>query len=170
MKNLLKKQALGAYLTLGALVLAIVGLILYGATIAAGNGVQVANGGEIYLQAKDFGGVTVLGIFSVVFLLAGCLIGQLKLQGIVGKVVDVVGYAFRVLAPVFLILTFVGFLNGTLTGLGWTFFSNEELEIYAAAKRAGTLNIVALVFFVLAFVVAIVSSFFKITKEEKVVE
>lgn len=167
MKNILKRQALGAYITLGALVLAIVGLILFGATLAAGDGVQTANGGELYLIASDpiFGTVTTLGIFSVLFYLVGCLAGQFRFAGIVGKVIDAVGYVFRVLAPVFLILTFVAFLNGTLTGLGWTFFSNEELEINPDAITAGYINITGLAFIIVSAVAGIVAAFFKVTKD-----
>jgi hypothetical protein len=169
MKNILKKQALGAYITLGAFVTTIVGLILYGITVNWGDHMETANGGEYYLIATDpiFGTITTLGVFSVIFLVLGLCIPQFKLQGIVGKVLEVAGFVFRLLAPVFLILTFVGFINGTLTGLGWTFFSNEELAINPGAVLTGQVNITGLVFVLLSAIIAIVASFFKVVKDDE---
>lgn len=167
--NFLKKQSIGAYITLCALILSIVSIILYNSTLAAGNGVQTANGGQMYLDASKFGEVTTYGVLAIVFLALGLVVSELKLflnKGIVGMVVEMVGTIFRILAPVFCLLFVVWFLSGSFTGLGWTFFSNEELEINPEAIAAGKLNIVALIFGLVTSLVAIVAAFFRILRKE----
>lgn len=159
--NIMKKQGVGAYITLVAAVLAIVGLITYAMTVATGNEQQVANGGEYFLIKDELGSVTAVGIIAVV-----CLVLSLVASQFPGKVCEIVAYVLRAAAPALLICTFVFFLNGTLTGLGWTFFSNEELVIYDAAIKAGQLTITTLVIWFVAALVGMVGAFFNVTKKD----
>ena len=165
--NIIKKQGLGSFITIGTIIISIICLIIYGVTLSTGDNVQVANGGEMYLFKDEFGTVTTVGIISLFTLVVGLIIPNIKTNGTVNKVLNFVGDALRIIAPALIIYTFVYFLNGCLTGLGWTFFSNEELEINPVAIKAGHLTIVTLVFFLIAFVTSLVGAFFPILKKEE---
>ena len=171
--NFVKKQGVGAWLSLATLVLTIVGLIIYSMALATGNGVQTANGGLLFYDPTDseFGAMTATvatcSVFGVIFLVLALVASQFKFDGIVKTVCDVVVGAARILIPVMLMILLLNFLYGSFNGLGWTFFSNEELEINPEATKAGTQVITSLVFFVIAAVVALVASFFSIVRKEK---
>lgn len=171
--NIVKKQGIGTWISLGTLLLALIGLIIYGVAIQSGAGVQTANGGELFydVSLSDYGNmtstVTACGIICLVLIVAAIAVSQFKFEGIVGTVCDVIVGAVRILVPVLLILVLLAFLNGSFTGLGWTFFSNEELEINPEAITAGKQVITGLVFFGIAAVAGIVAAFFGMVKKEQ---
>ena len=109
--------------------------------------------------------VVTCGILALVFFAAAIVLGQFKFEGIVGKVVDVVTGALRIVAPALILAATLYFVYGSLTGLGWTFFSNEELEIYSQAISTGNMVITGLVIFAIASVAGIVSVFFSLVKK-----
>lgn len=163
--NLIKKQGIGSFVTLGTILISIIALIIYGVTLSTGDNVQVANGGEMFLFKEEFGSVTLVAVLGLIFLVLGLIIPNIKTTGTVSKILNFVADTLRIIAPALFIYTFVIFLNGTLTGLGWTFFSNEELEINPVAIEAGKLTITTLIFFVIAFITSLVGAFFPITKQ-----
>lgn len=169
--NLLKKQGLGTWITLGTVLLSVIALIIYGATLSAGMNLEIANGSQPFYEAvRDedsvmISMVTTCGILALVFLAAAIVLGQFKFEGIVGKVVDVVTGALRIVAPALILAATLYFVYGSFTGLGWTFFSNEELVIYPEAVKVGHQVIAGLVIFAIASVAGIVSVFFSLVKK-----
>lgn len=172
MLDLIKKQKLGTWITLGAVVLSLIALIIYGAASSLGKDLEIASASELFydssnVETKGALSATVAGgVVGLVLLVAAIVLGQFHFDGIVGKICDFVAGAIRVVAPALLMLALVQFLYASLTGLGWTFFSNEELEIYADAIKTGKLAITTMVFLVISCVVAIVAAFFAITKKD----
>lgn len=169
--NFIKKQGIGAWISLGAVLISLIGLIIYGVALKAGTDLTIASGSELFYdktRPEDttmIKMVVVCGVIALVFMVAALVLGQFKFDGIVGKVVGGVVGALRIVAPALLIATFLFYVYGSFTGLGWTFFSNEELTIYPEAIAVGKQVITGLVFFVIAAVAAIVASFFGIIKK-----
>lgn len=173
MMNIVKKQGLGTWISLGTLLVALIALIIYGAAISNGMDLMIASGSEKFYEAVRepekimMTSVVTCGVLSLVFLCASIVLGQLKFEGVVGKIIDCVTGAMRVVVPALLIAALLYFLYGSLTGLAWTFFSNEELEIYEAATKVGHQVITGMVFFGISAVAGIVASFFNLIKKEK---
>ncbi|HIR39134.1 MAG TPA: hypothetical protein IAB90_02015 [Candidatus Coproplasma stercoripullorum] len=172
--NLIKKQGAGTWISLGALVLALIALIIYGAALSAGTDLTIASGSEMFYDMARTSDIAmtqlvpVCGSLALVFLALAIVLGELNLSGTVGKVCGWIGGALRIVAPALIIVAVLNFLYGSFTGLGWTFFSNEELVIYPEATAVGQQVITGLVFFVIAAVAAIVAAFFGMRKKEAV--
>ncbi len=169
--NFIKKQGVGAWITLGVILTSLVGLIIYGVAIKGGMDLTIASGSQPFYQAdrpEDSTMMTMVvtcGVIALVFSVAALVLGQFKFDGIVGKIVGGIVGAMRIVASALLIATFLYFLYGSFTGLGWTFFSNEELEIAPEATAVGKQVITGIVFIVISAIAAIVASFFTITKK-----
>ena len=170
--SIIKKQGIGTWISLGTILLTLVALIIYGVACAAGDGLEVANASQPFYdftRPEDgamVGAVVTCGILTLVFLVGAIVLGQLKFEGTVGKVVGIVIDVLRAVVPVLLMLTLLYYVYGSFTGLGWTFFSNEELEIYEEAIAVGQKVIAALVITAIATVASIVAAFFSITKKD----
>jgi hypothetical protein len=67
-------------------------------------------------------------------------------------------------------VAFLQFLYGSFTGLGWTYFSNAELEIYEKALEVGQNVIIALGCFAGAAFISMFAAFFKISKKVAIKE
>ena len=97
--------------------------------------------------------------------------GFVKVEGIVGKVLDIVVFALKVIVPVLLILAAINLIGTRIEGLGYIFFSNADVRKEVATPEnvaSATTSIVAVVFAGVAAVVSIVGAFFqpKAEKEE----
>ena len=171
--NIIKKQGLGTWISLGARVIAIIALIIYGAALGAGTGLTIASGSEVFYDTTRDADIAMMSsvvscsIVALILIAVAIVLGQLKLAGIADKICGWVAGALRIIAPSLLIVAAINFLYGSFTGLGWTFFSNEELVIFPEAIAVGNQVITGLVFFVIAAVAAVVASFFNMTKKEQ---
>lgn len=171
--NIIKKQGVGTWITLGTILVSVIALIIYGAALASGTDLLIASGSQLFfekIRPEDSAMMTVVttcGILALVFLVAAIVLGQFKFEGIVGKVCDFAVGALRIIAPALIFVALFYFLYGSFTGLGWTFFSNEELEINPEAITAGKQVITGLVFFGIAAVAGIVAAFFGMVKKEQ---
>ena len=171
--NFIKKQGIGTWISLGAMVLTLIALIIYGAALAAGTDLTIASGSELFYETvRDadktmISIVPVCGSLALVFLALAIVLGELRFDGILGKVCGWLCGALRIVAPALIMVTLLNVLYGSFTGLGWTFFSNEELSIYAEATAVGKQVITELVFFVIAAIATIVGAFFTMVKEEE---
>ena len=169
--TLLKKQGIGAWISAAALLLAVVGLIIYAVATNTGNGLIVASGSQPFYdltraeEAVMIPMVAIFGILSVVGIVASIAANFFELEGIAGKVVDCVAGVLRIAVPAFLMLTFLYFVFGSFTGIAWTFFSNAELEIYPEATAVGQLVIVGLVLLLVASIASVVAAFLPATKK-----
>ena len=167
----MKKQGFGMWLSLVAIIAAVVAFVVYGQAIVAGENLQIASGSEVFYDVSaDYyeSMVNTVGTYSIVAIVllgVAIVLGQFQ-----NKVFSIITSIVRIVAPVILMVAFLNFLNGSFTGIGWTFFSNEELVIYEEATAVGNQVIIGLVAFAVAAVVAIFSAFFAITKKVKVEE
>lgn len=169
--NLIKRIGIGTWITLGTIVLSVIALIIYGAAVAGGTDLTIASGSQPFYDftrpedSAMASMVVTCGVLSLVFLVLAVVLGQLQPKGVLGSVCNFVTGALRIVAPALIIVAFLYFVYGSFTGLGWTFFSNAELEIYADATAVGKQVIIGAVFFVLSAIAAIVASFFAIAKK-----
>ena len=170
--NFIKKQGAGAWISIVTVIVAIVALIIYGAALSAGMGLEIASGSQPFYEASRpedsvmLSTVVTCGVIALVALAVAVVLGQFKSEGIVGKVCVIVSGALRIVAPALLIIALLNFVYGSFTGLGCTYFSNEELAIYPEAIAVGRQVIVGLVFFAVAAVASIVAAFFGVVKTE----
>lgn len=170
--DFIKKQGIGTWITLATIVLSIIGLILYGVALNSGMGLTIANGSQPFYDAgRDedsvmIATVTALGIIALVAFIASIALKEVSFYGTAAKVTSIVSDALRIIAPALLFIVMLTFVYGSFTGLGWTFFSNEELEIFPKAISTGKTVITGAVFFLLAAISGTVASFFEITKKQ----
>lgn len=170
--DFIKKQGIGTWITLATIILSVIGFILYGVALNSGMGLTIANGSQPFYDAgRDedsvmIATVTALGIIALVAFIASIALKEVKLNGTAAKVTSIVSDALRIIAPALLFIVMLTFVYGSFTGLGWTFFSNEELEIYPKAISTGKTVITGAVFFLLAAISGTVASFFEITKKQ----
>ncbi len=171
MLNLIKKQGIGTWIMLGSILLTVIALIIYGAALGAGMNLEIASGSQPFYEAGRAEDsvmitmVTTCGVLALVFLVGAIVASQFELDGVLGKVVDAVGGAMRIVAPALIMAAMLYFVYGSFTGLGWTFFSNEELVIYPEAVKVGTQVIAGLIIFAIAAIGSIVSVFFSLVKK-----
>lgn len=167
-KGFVKKQGVAFWISLAAIVLTIVGFILYAVALNSGMDLDIANGSQpFYQKSRDEDAVmmvvvTTCGILALVALVASMVLSQFESkEGLVGKVCSIASDVLRSAAPILLMLTAIYFVYGSFTGLGWTFFSNSELKIYAQAISTGKTVIIGVVFFLVAAIASLVGTFFK---------
>lgn len=167
----IKKQGIGTWICLAALVFALIGLILYGTAVRAGDKLQIASGSEYFYdmtRPEDTAMPPVVlpcSILAIVFLAAALILGQFRMDGNAGKVRDVAVGILRIAAPALLVIALFYFLYGSFTGIGWTFFSNAELAINPEAIAVGKQVVAGLIFFALAMIGAAVAAYFEIPKK-----
>lgn len=134
-------------------VLALVTLILYVININV-------NG---YYQGVTAPGVILFCILVMVFDLVIVGANFLKLEGILGKVVDIVVMALKVLVPCFLMIVAMILIQTRISGLGYIFFSNVDVikEVQTPANLASAyVAIATIAFTVLGSLVGVVGAFF----------
>lgn len=158
MKKFLNASSIVACLSF---VLALVFIIIYAVNINAVG----------YFQGRGASGVVLFAILVMVFDLLIIARGFVKVEGIVGKVLDIVVFALKVIVPVLLILAAINLIGTRIEGLGYIFFSNADVRKEVATPEnvaSATTSIVAVVFAGVAAVVSIVGAFFlpKTEKEE----
>ena len=146
--TLVKKQGLGAWISLVALWAAVIALILYSVALSGGMNLQIASGSDLFYESirpEDsamMSTVVTFGVLALVSLALAVVLGQFQLKETLGKVCEIVVGVLRIVAPVFLMVALLYFAYGSFTGLAWTFFSNAELEIYAEATAVGIVTTV----------------------------
>ena len=164
--NFLKKQGVGIWITLGTVLLSVIALIIYGVALGGGMDLTIAGGSQPFYEATreaDSAMMTTVvtcGVLSLVFLAIAIVLSQFEFDGILGTVCNVAVGVLRIVAPALILCAFLYFVYGSFTGLGWTFFSNEELEIYPQAITVGKQAITGAIFFAIAGVAGIVAAFF----------
>lgn len=149
-----------------------IAIILYGAALASGTDLLIASGSQLFYEATRpedaamMSTVLTCGIIAIALFVVAIVLAQFKVEGVVGKVLECVVGACRIVAPALLIVTTLYFVYGSFTGLGWTFFSNEELVIFDEAVATGRTVITGIVFFLLAAIADIVGAYFEVSKKD----
>lgn len=154
---ILKKQTFGSISALLALVLALVGTIVYFINI----------GSTGYFEDAAVPTAATLMLLSVVALAAVVVLAQLNLSAVADKILDIVSGALRIAAPAGLIGAAMLLIEARAQGLAYIYFSNEEVlaEVQTAANLSSASGaIAAIALLAVAAIVAVVSAFFKVKK------
>lgn len=155
---MLKKLGIGAYIACGTILLAVISWIIYGANVL----------GAGYFQGQ---GVPFVVLFTILAIVCECLaivLGFVKKDGIVGKVLGVLQSLLLVGGIVLLMSSALLIIGNRAQGLGFIFGADENARAeftaddYASAGGA----IISFVFYMVSWLVAVFVPFFKITKEE----
>ncbi len=166
-----KKTGIGTWITLIAVVLAVIALILYAVALGAGNKLTIASGSDPFYdmaRPEDAAMRSVVlpcGIAAILLLVIAVAAAMISPKGTAGKACDIIAGLLRIAAPALLLITALYFLYGSFTGIGWTFFSNAELAIYPEATAVGTNVIAGIVLLVIAAIVAAVAAYTEIQKK-----
>lgn len=162
MLNLVKKQKVGTWVALGALVLAIVSAIIYGANVA----------GKGYFHSMAIAEVILFSVLAIILLAAIIVLPQLNLKGITKKLVDILTGILKILAVVFLTIALLSFIQNRVEGLAYILFSDPNIIDTIQAPDTHNLQsagsaIAGFIFYGLSMIVAIVSAFFVTGKKEE---
>lgn len=150
----LKKQTAGSICTLIALLLTVVGIVVYFVNIGSAGYFQKA-------AVPTAANYAYLGAAAlvVVFVLA-----QLNLKGAGDKAVEVVAGLLEIAAPAALMGSAMLLIQSRAQGIAFVYFSNEEVlaEVQTAANLSSTAGaIAAIAFLAVAAIVAAVAAFFR---------
>lgn len=154
---ILKKLTFGSISALVALVLALAGVIAYYINI----------GSVGYFEGAAVSSAALWLWLSVLALVVVVVLALLSVDGIVGKVLEVVSGALRIAAPAGLIASTMLLVASRAQGLAFIYFSNEEVlaEVQTAANlSSATCAIVTIAVLAVAGIVGIVSAFFRVKK------
>lgn len=162
-----KSISIASIISVVAVIAVVIGLILLGVVMKAGEGLEIASGSQPFYdfnRPEDSAMKTFTIAFSIVgavLLIASVVLGQI--EG--GKILKIVADVLKIAAPAALLVAALYFVFGSFTGLGWTYFSNAELQIYPEAIAVGGKVIIGIVFSFVAAVLALVASFVKVDKD-----
>ncbi len=160
MLDLIKKQTVGTWITLGTLILAIVSAIIYG----------VGVGSAGYFKGDYVVPLVVLTILAILFLAAIIVLPQFKFEGILGMIIDIVLDVLKIAVPILLGIAVILFIDSRVEGLAFIYFSNEDVlaviqtpENMFSASNA----ITTMVMYFVTIVAACVAAFFGYHKKDK---
>jgi hypothetical protein len=166
-----KKQAFGFWLSLLSIIALVAGYVIYSNVIVAGDALFIASGSEFFYDSSLAmyqtmnSTVQIMAIAALACMVISVVLGQAMSKTV--KVLEIIVGLLRIAVPALLMILVLNFVYGSLTGLGWTFFSNAELQIYPEAVAVGKNVIVAIGLFAGALVLSLFGSFFNIVKKAK---
>lgn len=162
MIDFIKRQRAGFYIGVCALILVIIGTI-----------VQAVNVNSVgYFQGKTIPGIGVLSALSIIFLIVGVCLRELRVRfpGLIGNIMDFVGLLFLAVVPILLSIAFMNFIYTRAEGLAFILASddntranNQTPENMASVGSA----ITGIIFYVIATLTSLVGVFFKTIKVEE---
>ena len=157
MKN--KKFSIGAWITCCAAVLALIALIVYAINVGAAG----------YFQGASVRNLVLFSILAIVLLAAAIVIGQLKCDGVVGKVLKLVAGCCQIVAPVLLAACLINLISARVEGLGFIYFSNTDVALEVQTPEnlsSATGSIAAMVCYGVSMLAAIIAAFTNVWKKE----
>lgn len=158
--NVIKKFSVGAWITLAAAVMAIVSVIVYTVNI----------GSPGYFQDAAVSNLTAFCVLAAAALAIAVALGQVKLSGPAGSLVELLQGVLQVAAPVLLTLCLANLAAARAEGLGFIFLSNADviLEVQTPDNMASATGTIAnMVCLGVAMVIGIVGAFCTLRKKEK---
>ncbi len=171
MKKVEQVEKIGSnttWLSILTLLLTAAALVLAALAINAGNQLYVASASEFFYDLTRAEEAAMLpwligcGAGSVVAIVLSMIIDRMD-----NKLLSMIAGILKIAIPAALMVALLYFLYGSLTGLGWTFFSNAELVIDPKATAAGQQVIISLVLFFVAVVLGIIAAFIPTSKKIK---
>lgn len=162
MLNIAKKFGVSNYLWLASFVLTFIGIILYVSNITVAG----------YFYAASVTGVAVYGSLALILSLVLALKPLLEIKNekvdlIVNFVLDVL----KVVVCVFLFMSMMELINNRAEGIAYILFPNDDVAVTVAKYKPDVyVAISSAVMFGVSGIVAIVASFFKLGRKQKVAE
>ena len=155
---ILKKQTFSSISTLVALVLSIVGAIVY-----------FINVGSVgYFENAAVPNAVTLMLLSALALAVAIVVAQLHVNAVVDKLLDIVSGALRIAAPAGLIGAAMLLVEARAQGLAYIYFSNEEVlaEVQTAANlSSASCAIASIALLAVAAIVGVIAAFGKLKKD-----
>ncbi len=149
-----KKISAGFIVSALAFIVGLVSIIIYGVNVARGG---YFNGGSVPEVVR-------FGIFALVFLAISIALYFVRFTGKIGKIVDMVGLALRVLASLFFAFALIYLIQARAEGLSYIFFSNDDVKLALQQNPdnmiSANLAITSIVMYGISVAVGCVSSFF----------
>lgn len=153
-----QKITAGTCITLIAAVMALVSYIIYSVNIS----------GSGYFQNAAVSHTLPLCIGSCVLLIVAALPGLMPLEGGKSKAAQLVSGLLRIAAPAMLALCFINLVAARAEGLGYIYFSNEEVlkEVQTAANLSSATGTIAnMVCLGVAMLCGIIAAFCRVHKD-----
>lgn len=154
-----KTARLGIWISVAAAVLTVVSLIIYYFGIKS----------EGYFLDAAVGAVLPMSVLSIVCLGVAVVLELIPAKGVAGKIVRLIADALRVVAAVLLVVALMNFISGRVEGLAYIYFSDpnilDTIQTPANMRSAG-LSITGFVFYGIAWLVAVVASFFSMNRKK----
>ena len=132
---MIKKQTVGIWFNVLVAILTIVSLIVYGVNIS----------GEGYFQGASVGNLIALSVAAIVMLVIVIALAQVKLTGTAATVAEIISGLLRIAVPVLLVICLVSLISARAEGLGFIYFSNEEVlaEVQTPANMSSAAGTIA---------------------------
>lgn len=160
MLDFIKKQTIGTWISLGAFIMTLVSVIIYG----------VGVGGAGYFSGRGVTSLVVCTVLALVFLVAILVLPQFKFDGILGFILDILVDMLKILVPLMLGIAVINFIGTRVEGLAYIYFSNEDvlstIQTPENLFSAGNAIITIIMYFV-TIVIACVAAFFGFRKKAK---
>ena len=155
---MMKKFSLGMCFAAVAAVFAIISLIVYNVNV----------GGEGYFQNATINNLVLFCVLAALALIAAIALNFVEVpDGPVSIAVNLVTGALQIVAPALLALCLINLIAGRAAGLGFIYFSNEDvlLEVQTPENMASASGAIAsMVVLGISTVVGIIASFVNIKK------
>lgn len=151
MMDFIKKQRAAFYMYAAAAILGLIAFILYCANAST----------TYYNDLKS--NIVILCVLGLIFLVASAVLPQFGFAQ--NKFVKIAIDVLRMFAAALFIWAMIVFIGDRVESYGYVYASDFEANNPIAVAAAGQ-SIVAIVFFVLTWFVAVVAAFFPIIKEE----
>ena len=150
--NFIKKQGIASYITVVALILAIVCTALYG-----------ADAGLAYYASAANGAVMAMSVLAIIFFAASLAVSQFAISE--NKIVKIVLDIIRVLATVFMVASMMLFIGDRVYHFAIVLGSDLERG-NDAAFAAVNHSITVIAMYAVTFVISLVAVFFGMVKKE----
>lgn len=150
--NVIKRQSIANWISLGTLVFALIGFILYAVNIGSAG----------YFNGVTVSSLVTWGVIAMVLVVVTIAMAQFSFDGIVGKVYGIVLDALRILIPLLLFIAMFAFISSRVEGLAYINFSNPDvLETIQTPENlaSATTAITGFVFFGISAFVGIIAAF-----------
>lgn len=151
----IKRQRVGAWVTLGVALMTIAAIIVYCVSSTAAG----------YFRNTLSGAVVTFGVLAAILLLGAVALAQLEVGGTAGKCIKVAADVMRVGATLLLIASLLMFVLQRVEGLAYIFGSNEDVsaevqtpENLASARMA----IAGFIVYGITWLLTLASTFFPI--------
>ena len=156
---MIKRQPVGIWFNVLVAVLTIVSVIVYSVNISS----------DGYFKDASVSNLVVYCVVVILMLAIVIALAQLKLAGTSAMAVEIISGLLRIVIPVLLALCLVSLISARAEGLGFIYFSNEEVlkEVQTPANMSSAAGTIAnMVCLGVAAVFAMVAAFFTLRKKD----